>query len=88
MAGSFTIAENLEAMVLIGGVSAFLAAALTLVWLVFMVTLPARLRDSTGDQELAFIADHDRPDRQVPAHHPGCHGLRPNLARPGCTAVG
>lgn len=60
MVASFTIAEDLEALVLIGGVSAFVAAVLTVVWLVLLATLPAPPRDSTGDQELAFIATHDR----------------------------
>jgi len=46
-------------LVLVGGVSAFVAA-LTLLWLVLMATLPAPARDSTGGEELAFIASHDR----------------------------
>ena len=46
-------------MVLVGGVSAFVAAALTLVWLVMMVTLPSPAAGSTIDDELAFVAAHD-----------------------------
>jgi hypothetical protein len=40
-------------LVVIGGVSAFVAVALTLVWLTLMVK-------STGKEELAFIAANDR----------------------------
>jgi hypothetical protein len=58
VAASFTFAEDLEALVLVGGVSAFVAAALTLVWLVMMVTLPSPA-GSTIDDELASIAAHD-----------------------------
>ncbi len=58
MAASFTFAEDLESLVVVGGVSAFVAAALTLVWLVMMVTLPSPA-GSTADDELASIAAHD-----------------------------
>lgn len=59
MAASFTFAEDLEALVLVGGVSAFVAAALILVWLAMMVMLPSPAAGSTTDDELAFIAAHD-----------------------------
>ena len=58
MAGSFTFAEDLEALVLIGGISALVAAAFTLVWLAMMVALPSPPAGS-GDDELAFIRGHD-----------------------------
>ena len=58
MAAPFTFAEELEALVLVGGVSAFVAAALTLMWLVMMVTLPAPAGSATDD-ELASIESHD-----------------------------
>lgn len=60
MFGSFTFSEDLDALVLIGGVSAFVAAALTLLWLLMMATLPSPPADSAGEDELAFIAAHDR----------------------------
>lgn len=60
MVASFTIAENLEPLVLIGGISALVAAALTLLWLVLLVTLPSPPASSTGADELEFIAAHDR----------------------------
>jgi hypothetical protein len=57
---TFAIAEGLESLVLIGGISALVAAALTLVWLVLLVTLPPLPEAEAGDEELAFIAAHDR----------------------------
>ncbi len=59
VAASFTFAEDLEGLVLVGGGSAFVAALLTLVWLVMMATLPSPAPGSTVDDELAFIAAHD-----------------------------
>ncbi len=46
-------------MVLIGGIAAFAAAALTLTWLAMMVLLPAPPATSTSAEELDFIADND-----------------------------
>jgi len=60
MAASFTIAEGLDSLVLIGGITAFVAAVLTVVWLVVMVAAPSPQSGSTGDEELSFIASHDR----------------------------
>ena len=60
VAVSFTIAENLEPLVLIGGISALIVAALTLVWLVLLMVLPSLPADGTGDDELRFIGAHDR----------------------------
>jgi hypothetical protein len=59
MAASFTFAEGLEGLVLAGAIGAFVAAALTLVWLAMMATLPSPPAASTVDDELAFIAAHD-----------------------------
>lgn len=56
MAGSFTLTPDLETLVLVGGVSAIVAAALTVVWLVVMVVLPSPPAGSTSDEELALIA--------------------------------
>lgn len=60
MAASFTIAEGLDVLVLIGGITALVAAVLTVVWLVVMVAVPSPPSGSTGDEELSFIASHDR----------------------------
>lgn len=59
MAASFAFAEDLKELVLVGGVSAFVAAALTFVWLAMMMTLPSPAAGSTADDELAFVAGHD-----------------------------
>lgn len=58
--GSFTIAKQLEPLVLVGAICAFVAAALTLVWLAVMIMSPSPPTGSNGDEELAFIAAHDR----------------------------
>ncbi len=58
MVASFTIPEGMRTLVLVGGVSALVAAALTLVWLVLMVTVPAPPRGSTAGEELDFIKQH------------------------------
>lgn len=60
VAASFTVADNLKPLLLIGGVCASAAAALTLLWLVMMVSLPSLPAGSATDDELAFIAAHDR----------------------------
>lgn len=60
MASSFTFADNLEPLVLVGGLAAIVAAAFTVVWLVVMAALPSPPRGSAPDDELAFIAEHDR----------------------------
>jgi hypothetical protein len=60
MVASFTIAKDLEPLVRIGGISAFGAAVLTVVWLVLMVTLESPPESSSANDELAFIAAHDR----------------------------
>jgi len=59
LAASFTFAEDLRALILIGGVAAFVAAGLTLAWLAIMVFLPAPPKGSTSEEELDFIAGHD-----------------------------
>jgi hypothetical protein len=58
-ATTFTLADDLEPLVLIGGVAAFAAAALTVAWLVVMVTMRSPQAGSTADEELAFIAAND-----------------------------
>lgn len=58
--GSFTFAPELEPLVVLGAVAGFVAAFLTLVWLAAMAALPSPPADSTADQELAFMAAHDR----------------------------
>ncbi len=58
MLASFTIPEGMKALVLFGGIAAFVAAALTLLWLILMVTLPALPRGSTAGEELDFIRQH------------------------------
>jgi hypothetical protein len=60
MLASFTIPEGLEPLLLIGGIAALVAAALTLLWLIVRVTLPSPPAGSRGEEELAFIAAHDR----------------------------
>lgn len=50
----------MEPLVLIGGLAAIAAAFLTLVWLVAMATLPSAPKGSDPDEELGFIAAHDR----------------------------
>lgn len=59
MASNFTFVDDLEPLVLIGGLSAVAAATLTGVWLAVMALLPATPSESTADEELAFIAQHD-----------------------------
>lgn len=55
----FTFAENLESLILVGGVAAVVASVLTVVWLAIMALLPSPAAGSTTDEELAFIAAHD-----------------------------
>ncbi len=59
MGATFTFAENLESLIVIGGVAAVVASVLTVVWLAMMALLPSPAAGSTTDEELAFIAAHD-----------------------------
>lgn len=52
-------APDLDGIILIGGVAALVAAALTLVWLVMMAVLPSSAAGSGAGDELSSIAAND-----------------------------
>lgn len=68
MVGALSVPDGLEPLILTGAIAATAAALLTVTWLVTMIAAPALRVESTGEEELRFIADHDA--LQVPKFLP------------------